>query len=301
MAPDPGERGLDPAHILAVCGHATSGTGSRPVLAVTQPDGVRACLPSRPAGRDARAALARVGYQVATAGNGRDLRISGWSPEGLEARLGAMRAVLHQLAEHPSVTAQAVIVQFRKAPGGSPSYRPGPQLLEQAQAGLRAWVTSRSSIHAPHDPSVQPADVGNALRLRAAWTLEAAIDDLIERHLRVAGHALALYSSLSQQMSGDRAQDTAIRRAGVTFHLSGSTAQDSSSLLLGIARPPGPGAPPPSRLPSRPRALPNRTAGRDLPATGPGTSWAAGPSGSAAARRGGRRFPVARPGHRPHR
>ena len=301
MAPDPGGRGLDPAHILAICAHATSGTGSQPVLAVTQPDGVRVCLPSRPAGRDARAALARVGYQVATAGNGRDLRISGWSPEGLESRLDAMRAVLHQLAEHPSVTARAVITQFRKAPAGSPSYRPGPQILEQAQAGLRAWVTRRSGIHAPHHPAAQPADVGNALRLRAAWTLEAAIDDLIERHLAVAGHALALYGSLSQQMSGDRARDTAIRRAGVTFQLSGSTAQDSSSLLQGIARPPGPGAPPASRLPGRPRALPSQTAGRDLPAPGAGAGRAAAAGGSAAARRGGRRFPAARPDRRPHR
>ena len=80
-------------------------------------------------------------------------------------------------------------------------------------------MTDHSGIHAPHDPAVFPADRGNALRLRAARALETAIDDLVERHLRVAGHALPLYQSLRLRTTEDQAKDTAIRRASVMYHL----------------------------------------------------------------------------------
>ena len=85
----------------------------------------------------------------------------------------------------------------------------------------------------PAPPAVLPADVGIALRLGTAGVLEQAIDDLVERHLRVAGHALALFCSLREPMDVGRAQDAAIRWAGITFHLSGPAAQDSTHLIHG--------------------------------------------------------------------
>src|SRR5262249_30842394 len=157
-------------------------------LAVGTWDGISVCLPSRRAAGSARAALARVGYQVtpAPSGRGRDLIVAGWDPAGLESRLVAMRAVLHQLADNPSLTARIVVERFRDLPTDAPTPQQGSELLDRARAELRRWVTARSGTHAPHDPAVQPADVGIALRLRAAETLERSIDDLVERHLRVA-------------------------------------------------------------------------------------------------------------------
>jgi hypothetical protein len=79
--PDPYPAGLDPAHILAICAPAT---GGRPGLAVGTCDGLCVCLPSRRAARSASAALARVGYQVASdfGPRGRDVTITGWNPAG---------------------------------------------------------------------------------------------------------------------------------------------------------------------------------------------------------------------------
>ena len=121
---DPYPAGLDPAHILAICTHAT---GGRPGLAVGARDGMCVCLPSRRAARSARAALARVGYRVTddSGPRGRDLVVTGWNPAGLESRLNAMRVVLHQLAENPSPTARAVIERFRSLPGAAQSPRSG--------------------------------------------------------------------------------------------------------------------------------------------------------------------------------
>ena len=147
--------------------------------------------------------------------------VTGWSPAGLDSRLTAMRAVLHQLADNPSLTAQAVIERFREpARRSQPSPRAG---REDPRAGAKpaappGWPRARAFTRPVH-PAVLPADAGIALRLRAAGVLEQAIDDLIDRHLRVAGHALALFCSLRQQMDDGRAQNTAIRRAGITFHL----------------------------------------------------------------------------------
>jgi hypothetical protein len=159
---------------------------------------------------------------------------------------------------------------------------------------LRGWVSARSGIHAPRDPAVQPADVGIALRLRAAATLEQTIDDLIERHLRVAGYALGLFSFLRQRMDGNRAQATAIRWTGITFHISAPSAQDSTPLLLDKGRLPQPGpslaAGPAVGLPGRRTPL----AGREFP--GPLTSSV--PSGHAGYRPGlpaGCPFPAKRP------
>jgi hypothetical protein len=298
-APEFLDCGLDPAHILAVCADATGGSRSELARAVALPDSVRACLPSRLAARNACAVLARVGYQVDAASRGRDLLITGWSPAGLDSRLTAMRGILHQLASHPSVTARAVIEQYRHQPAGSPSPRAGQEILDQARAQLRAWVSARSGIHVPHDPAVQPADVGTALRLRATWTLEHTIDDLVERHLQVAAHALALYDSLSPQMSGDYARDTTIRRAGITFQLSGSADQDSTALLPGTVQPPGQGMPLASRPSRRPRALPGQPAVREFPAAAASGPVPPGQTRPPMDGPGGRHLPARRPRH-PH-
>ncbi len=139
--PDPYLAGLDPAHIVAICAQAT---GGRQSLAVGAPDGICVCLPSRRAARSACAALSRVGYQVTTArrGRGRDLMVTGWSPAGLETRLTAMRAVLHQLAGNPSGTAAAVIERFRALPARSARPTAGPEILRAAGTQLRSWVHS---------------------------------------------------------------------------------------------------------------------------------------------------------------
>jgi hypothetical protein len=294
---DPYPAGLDPVHILAICAHAT---GGRPGLAVGARDGMCVCLPSRRAARSARAALARVGYQItADSGpRGRDLVVTGWNPAGLESRLSAMRAVLHQLAENPSLTARAVIERFRALPGAAQSPRSGLGVLDEARTGLRSWVFARSGIHAPRPPAVLPPDVGAALQLGTADVLEQAIDDLIARHLRVAGHALALFCSLRQQMDVGRAQDVAIGWAGITFHLGGTSAQDSTPLLQGALRFPDDAAP--GRQPgSRPQSGPVSPDGVGFPRTDSGATTASqAPTAAPLARPGGSHPRADRPGLR---
>src|SRR6266700_4114220 len=115
--PDPQETELDPAHIVAICAKAT---GSRSSLAVRSEDGICVCLPSRRSAHSAGVALTRVGYQVMTpSGGGRNLIVSGWSQTGLEARLNAMRNIVHQLAGDPGSTAATVVNRFRALPAGS--------------------------------------------------------------------------------------------------------------------------------------------------------------------------------------
>ena len=265
---DPREAGLDPAHIVAIC---TEATGGRSTLAVGTHDGISVCLPSQKAAGRARVALTRVGYQVTatSTGRSRDLIVTGWDPDWLDARLTAMRNVAHQLAGYPSVTARAVIDGFRDLPAGTPSAQLGTELLDKARAGLRSWVAARSGIHAPRNPSIVPADAGIALQLRATAVMEEAIEDLIERHLRAAGYAVVLFSSLRQRMDDNRAQATAVRWAGVTFQLSGSAAQDSTPLVRATGRSPGSGASPVSR-PGRPVPPGGRRPGAPVTSISPG-------------------------------
>jgi hypothetical protein len=232
------ERGLDPAHILSITSRTIPGQG-RAGLAVATDDGVRICLRSRQAAGKAAAALTRVGYQVTRIDGSRrrDLLVTGWSAEALETRLEAMRAVFSQLSASSSTTASIVIEQFRNLPPGSPA-RTTSRLIAAAHAELRGWVNDHSGIHAPHDPAIVPADVGNGLRLRAVRALESAIDDLTERQLRVAAHALPLYQSLRLHTTEDQAKATAIRRASVMYHL--PTGQDSRAPGARPAYPPGP-------------------------------------------------------------
>jgi hypothetical protein len=238
------ERGLDPAHILSVTGQAISGKG-RAGLAVAAPEGVRIYFRSRRAAGRAAAALARVGYQVTRPENRRrDLTVTGWNAEALESRLEAMRTVLSQLSANPSITASIMIEQFRSLPPGKPA-RHDSSFLADAHARLHAWVADHSGIHAPHDPAIIPANVGNALRLRATRNLENTIDDLTQRHLRVAAEALPMYRALRLQTTDDQAKDTAIRRASVIYHLDAnaeapSRAEPRSARRAGRGpRPPG--------------------------------------------------------------
>jgi hypothetical protein len=299
MLPDCRRCGLDPAHILSVCGLAASGGHDHPAQAVATAGGVRVQLGSRQAARDALAALARVGYQavpMASRRHGRDLLVAEWSTPGLEWRLAAMRNVIYQLGADPATTAAAAIGQYRRA-GAVPPARVVAAVLADARAQLRAWVSARSGIHAPHDPAILPADLGNALRLRAAWALEAAIDDLIERQLRVAGHAVPLFGSLRQYGSDDQAQEMALRRAGITFHLNGYPERDSSAQAEDAARLQCPDPPSRPGLGGRARAgqAPLAVAGFPTPVTGTAAARAAASS----ARPGGRHFPASRPGRNP--
>ena len=124
------------------------------------------------------------------------------------------------------------------------------------------------------------------------------ISDLIDRHLRVAGHAVDLFGSLRQQMNDGRAQHTAVRRAGITFHLSGE-----------LHRPGLHTADAPVRHRSRPggaaAARGPGPAGRGAGMAGefPAPPGAAGPPGTeppaGRAGPGGQGFPAARPGRHP--
>ncbi len=105
-------------------------------------------------------------------------------------------------------------------------------------------MSARCGVRAPIRPAAVPPDVGVALRLRAVRVLEEAIGDLVKRHVRVAGHALAQFSVLRLKMSGDRAQQAAIRQAGIAFHLPVSTAGDSSALIRNAPGRPDAAAPP---------------------------------------------------------
>ena len=237
--PDPRERGLDPAHILSVASQAIRPGHGDVSRAVPADGGLRLLLSSRLATHDAAPALSRLGYEVTRVdGTGhRELLVTGWSTGALEARLVAMRAVMQRLAEEPGLTAAAVIDRARRPPV-QPSGSPEPSPLADARSRLRSWVGACSGIHVPRDPAVVPADAGQAMRLRLATSLEGVIDDLAERQLRVARHAMALFRGLRQQVPEEQAKAAAIRRASVIFHLRPSPAADAPA----PARPPAPSA-----------------------------------------------------------
>jgi hypothetical protein len=121
---------------------------------------------------------------------------------GPKVQLTAMRAVLYQLHDSPNATASAVIERFRCLPPRSPARHDGGRLAE-AEAQLLASVTRPSGVHIPHEPAFHPADRGRSCAFRAAPALETVIDDLIERHLRVAAHAPRLFPSLPLHTTED--------------------------------------------------------------------------------------------------
>ena len=235
-------------------------------------------MPTRAGARNAEAALSRVGYQVVRTTDhrrGGHLVVRGWSADGLEARLIAMRAVLEQLASDPGSTAMKALDRLGGLPAAALPDRAGQrQLSRQAATQLLRWIFTTSGIHAPHDPLARPADAGCALRLSTAWRLEEAIEDLAARQVRVAADALAQYPVLRQQMGHDSARDIAVRRASVAFHLSGRVAQDTTQILGNARQTPGDGT---SRR--------NAAATRALPSARPGIPPEPGRSGVSVHRR----------------
>ncbi|HEY1919605.1 MAG TPA: hypothetical protein VGH27_28885 [Streptosporangiaceae bacterium] len=238
--PDPRVRVLDPAHVLAVVQEATAGLRGSTARAASKPDAVRIRFMSRRVARDAAGALQRVGYRVSRVDgtDHRHLLVTGWDPAALDTRLATMRTVIHQLEESPAITAAAVIDRVRNLPDRSP-VPPDATVLTEAGQQLQAWVSVRSGIHAPHDPVILPADLGTQLRLRLTWVRESAIDDLINHHLKAAGHALSLFDSLRWHMTDDQAQAIAIRRADVTSRLNRPRGDAPAATSADTVRPPG--------------------------------------------------------------
>lgn len=278
------ERGLDPAHILSVANLAITDVARSPVHAVASADSVRVCLSSRRAASAAARALTQVGYQVQRIRRTgkRDVRVTGWSATGLESRLAALRTVIYQLQTSPSRTAAAVIDRVRQQPV---SALVDAEALAEVSTRLWAFVYTRSGIHAPHNPAILPTDLDNALRLRAAWQLESAIDRLIARHIRVTARALRIFRSLGQH-------DARAQTGRPALYLIGGTSSDESprrsasgSATRRASRTPGQ-----SPRFSRPAPAGERPGGAARPAARPG-----GP-----ARPGGRNFPTGRPGRRRH-
>ncbi len=156
---DRGGRGLDPGHIQAVCALAPDGRGGHEARADVVAAGVRVAVRSRRAAGDAAAALIRVGYQpipAAGGGRGRALLVTGWSPAGLDARLTALRAVLHQLECGPAVTASAAITQIRRAAARTPT--------AGQQAAVISWrapggAPGRSPAQASTLPATRPSSL----------------------------------------------------------------------------------------------------------------------------------------------
>ncbi|MGH3275927.1 MAG: hypothetical protein ACRDNZ_16575, partial [Streptosporangiaceae bacterium] len=219
-------------------------------------------FPARSAARAAEVGLSRVGYDVArddSDGRGRQLLVHGWSPEGLETRLNAMRTVIETLTAEPGGTAESALDHLDSVLRVARPPRPGPvDCLRQAERELREWITATSGIHAPCNPLTRPADTGTALRLSAAWHGEEAIDDLVRRHVQVAELATALYPDLLRGMSHDRARDSAVRRASLAFHIRRTLAKDTTLLM-----PNGPVTPAPA---SGGRTGPDEQNGRRSPA-----------------------------------
>lgn len=287
---EPYPAGLDPAHIAGVCEYAT---GGRHVLAVGATTGICACLPSRRDARNSAVALTRTGYAVTDApgGHGRDVLVTGWDKGRLEARLAAMRTVLHRLDNDPVMTARAALAARTGAP---PAAQGVPELMARALAGLDSWVSARCGVHASRDPAIVPSDVAAALMLRASVTLEHAIEDLMARQLRVAGHATELYGSLLQQMDPAQARDCAIRWASITFHLSPSPAQDSSPLIRPATARRGPGPASSTTTAGQP-GVPPLTAPLLGPSGPDRSAGTASPPGAAPASPARRLPPVTRP------
>ena len=287
--------GLDPAHILAICTRAAGSEAG--VQAVRTPDGVRINFPDRGAAWEASGALGRAGYTSALVSAGhsrRDVLVTGWNVTRLDSRLTAMRSVIHRLADNPMVTATAAVRRFAALPAVAATAQGAVDILGETRQQLQGWADGRVGICVPAPPAVLPADTATAMRVRAMTSCEQAISDLIDRHLRVAGHALALFGTLRQQMNDTRAQHTAVRRAGITFHLSGEPiAQDTSPLMRSASTDPA------AARPARPQGRPRRGMAAEFPAPPgapgpPGADPLTGRDGP-----GGQDFPAARPGRHP--
>jgi hypothetical protein len=282
--------GLDPAHILAICEHIAATSGHRPVGYVTaESGGVRVRPGPLRAAHQMHAALCRTGYHAQLRRPGRrcELLVTGWDSRALDRRLAAMRAVITQLTADPTATAAAVIGRYRQLSTLAPVPRLGAAALTDTSADLRTTVASRCGSYAPRDPAVLPADTATALQLRATWILDQTIGDLVDRHLRIARRALALYRTQRQHTTDDdRAQKAAICRA-VGFVPQGGRPRASKPGAQpwpspSQPSPPRPGrpAPPPSAIPGPaddPQAHPARRAARAAALGAAGPAAAPGP------------------------
>jgi hypothetical protein len=293
----------DPAHVLAVTTEAIPGPDRDAVqLALGRP-GTFLDLPTRRAARAAQDALILVGYRAGPAGRDRSLLISGWGTGTLEARLVAMRAVLSLLRAQPGRTAATMLDQLRAVPDAQlAAAETRQQATAQASQQLRRWLAARSGIHAPHDPRFQPGDAGDAMRLLAAWRLEAAIDDVAARQQRVAADALGLYPALRADHGHAIARDTAVRQASIAFHLSSPAAQDTASPRRndGPAAGAAPAPPSPRPFPEiSPGLRPGSQGAREFPGASRGVPPASLPPGSGPDRPPSRNIPSSRPGRHP--
>ena len=239
-ATEPFPAGVDPAHVWAVATRAApSIQQDGTVLLAGGRYPARIVLPDPLAASEAEAALRLVGYQVSRARRGirgRDLNIEGWSLDGLERRLTAMREVLGKLAAGPGVTAYVALELGRLPAAMLPSQVDQQLLLERAGNKLRAFISRTSGIQAPRDPRARPDDPRSAFRLAATWRAEHAIDDMAGRHLRIAELAVASYPALRQRMGHAAARDSAIRRASLAVRIRHYLAQDTTAPLRSTGR-----------------------------------------------------------------
>jgi hypothetical protein len=300
MAPaDQDPAGLDPAHILAICTRATGRDAD--IKATGTADGVQVSFPARRAAWTAINALGRVGYTAAHASGDRhtrDLVVTGWNANRLDSRLNALRTIMRGLADNPLVSAKAAVRRFAALPAAAATPAAASGILDETGQQLHDWVDARAGICVPAPPARLPSDRALAMRVRAATSCEQVIGDLIDRHVRVAVHAMAEFASLRQEMNDGRALHTAVRRAGVFFHLSPSSIAQDSAPLMSRSVPGAAAGPALAKVPSRPRR-PRRGMAGEFPAppgvTGPsGTGPEAGRPGP-----GGQDFPAARPGRHP--
>jgi hypothetical protein len=240
-ASDPFPAGVDPDHVWAIATTAASSIGQAGTMLLTggrYP--ARIVMPNPLAASEVEAALKLVGYQVGRTSRGirgRDLNITGWSTDGLQHRLTAMREVLGKLAAGQGVTAFVALELGRLPAAMLPSQVDQQFLLDRARHRLRAFIARTSGIHAPRDPRARPDDPRCAFRLAATWRAEEAIDDMARRHLQIADLAVRYYPTLREQMDHAAARDSAIRRASLAVDLGQRLLQDEAA--------------PPSRLPGQ--------------------------------------------------
>jgi hypothetical protein len=302
--------GVDPAHVWAIAtAAAPSIQQDGTVLLVGGRYPARLVMSNPLAANDAEAALKLVGYQVSRASRGtrgRDLNVLGWTTEGLERRLTAMREVLGRLAAGQGVTAFVALELGRLPAAMLPSAVDQQLLIDRASHRLRAFISRTSGIHAPRDPRAHPDDPRCAFRLAATWRAEGAIDDMARRHLQIARLAVAFYPTLRERMDHADARDSAIRRASLAVQL-------GEHLTRADATPPSPSSDQSRSATSQPAAgpaaLPDTPQGktprfRFRPAQEfPAISQPAAPisrqaSARPGARPGGRTFPSGRPRRR---
>jgi hypothetical protein len=313
-APDPSPAfpaGVDPDHVWAIANAAASAIGQAGTMLLTggrYP--ARIVMPNPLAASEVEAALKLVGYQVGRTSRGirgRDLNITGWSTDGLERRLTAMREVLGKLAAGQGVTAFVALELGRLPAAMLPSQVDQQFVLERARHRLHAFIARTSGIHAPRDPRAQPDDPRCAFRLSAAWRAETAIDDMAARHLRIAELAVAFYPTLRERMDHTTARDSAIRRASLAVNLhhrltqaeatapsraSGQTPQSATAEPA-----PGPTASRNTRPGARPKV--RWRPALEFPATGkPATPASRPATARGTTRPGGRTFPSGRPQRR---